>query len=287
MTVTREGERIVTLLSDTIAARGFETDMFFTMALLGSVGLPRLEGTVHVNMALSLKFMQNYMFGASDAGLLALQALPVDRAPNAVVQTFAGALRSAGAALVPQLGRLPFAPAALRSAQLRQVQRRRDFADDDFLFDQGPSRGLSKIAFADWSTVLQRFDHIPNIAVFHEQANAFQTLLAAAAPTAAQTEDVDFLFCIGELFTLLPYAQLILEQADIDRTDADVLDQLFEVLVTDFSRHAVTLHCKPTATAAQKKLALGLVAEPVGDAERLDRIVAAVRDLAGAYQMKP
>ena len=61
----------------TIAARGFENDMFFPMALLGSVGLPRLEGTVHVNMALSLKFMQNFMFRPADAGLLALQQLPV------------------------------------------------------------------------------------------------------------------------------------------------------------------------------------------------------------------
>jgi len=68
---------------------------------------------------------------------------------------------------------------------------------------------------------------------------------------------------------------------------ADVLDQLFEVLVTDVSRHATTLHCKPTATAAQKKLALGLIAEPIGDTERLDRIVAMARGLAGAYEMKP
>lgn len=287
MTVTREGEKIVTLLADTIAARGFETDMFFTMALLGSTGLPRLEGTVHVNMALALKFMQNYMFRATDAGLLALQALPVDRTPSAAMQRLARGLRSAGTAVVPQLARLPFAPPALHSAAPPVVRRRRDFTDDEFLFNQGPSRGLSKVTFGDWSAALRRFGHIPNVAVFHKQANAFQTLLAAAAPTAAQQEDVDFLFCIGELFTLLPYAQLILEQADLDRTDADVLDQLFEVLVTDFSRHATTLHCKPTATAAQKRLALGLIAEPVGDAERLDRIVAAVRALAGTYEMRP
>ena len=66
-----------------------------------------------------------------------------------------------------------------------------------------------------------------------------------------------------------------------------MLDQLFEVLVTDFSRHATTLHCKTTATAAQKKLALDLIAEPVGDAARLARMVRTVRDLAGRYEMAP
>ncbi|MEZ0049050.1 acyl-CoA dehydrogenase [Mycobacterium sp. MAA66] len=287
MTVTREGEKIITVLSDIIAARGFENDMFFTMALLGSVGLPRLEGTVHVNMALSLKFMPNYMFRPTDAALIALGSLPVEYAPNGAVQTVANGLRSAGTAVVPQLARLPFAPSALQSSAPPKVGRRRDFTNDDFLFAQGPSRGLSKITFDDWRSSLQEFAHVPNVAVFIKQAEAFQTLLAAATPTAAQQEDIDFLFAIGELFTLVPYAQLVLEQAAIDRTDTDVLDQLFEVLVTDFSRHATTLHCKSTATSAQKKLALSLIAEPIGDDERLGRIVRAVRDMAGVYQMRP
>ncbi|BCI84313.1 acyl-CoA dehydrogenase [Mycolicibacterium sp. TY66] len=287
MTVTREGEKIITLLSDTIAARGFENDMFFGMALLGSTGLPRLEGTVHVNMALSLKFMQNFMFRPADAGLLALQQLPVEYSPNAATRALATGLRAAGSALIPRVARIPVAPAALRSDRLPVVRRRRDFTNDDFLFRQGPSRGLGRVAFADWRFIFGQFEHIPNVAVFLKQANGFQTLLAAATPTAQQQNDVDFLFAIGELFTLLPYAQLILEQAVIDHTDDDVLDQLFEVLVTDFSRHATTLHCKPTATAAQKKLALDLIVEPVGDPERLERMVRTVRDLAGRYEMAP
>jgi hypothetical protein len=209
MTVTREGEKIVTLLSDTIAARGFENDMFFPMALLGSVGLPRLEGTVHVNMALSLKFMQNFMFRPADAGLLALQQLPVEYSPNAATRAVANSLRAAGSAVVPQIARIPRAPKALRTDELPHVGRCRDFVDDDFLFAQGPSRGLGRVAFADWRGILQGFAHLPNVAVFLKQANGFQTLLAAATPTAAQQDDVDFLFAIGELFTLLPYAQLI------------------------------------------------------------------------------
>ncbi|WP_068014304.1 acyl-CoA dehydrogenase family protein, partial [Nocardia mexicana] len=76
MTVTRQGLRIIESLSDVVAARGFENDMYFPMAMIGLFGLPRLEGTVHVNMALSLKFMANYMFHPADAGLAALRYLP-------------------------------------------------------------------------------------------------------------------------------------------------------------------------------------------------------------------
>ena len=37
-------------------------DMFFEMAAKDIRGLPKLEGTVHVNMALVLKFMASYLF---------------------------------------------------------------------------------------------------------------------------------------------------------------------------------------------------------------------------------
>lgn len=287
MTVTREGEKIVTVLSDMIAARGFENDMFFTMALLGAVGLPRLEGTVHVNMALSLKFMANYMFRPADGALLALRALPVGGAPRRAVRAMASGLRAAGHAVIPPLSRFPAAPNALRSVRPPVVARRRDFTNDDFLFAQGPSRGLSKIAFADWRPIMEKFAHIPNVGVFLKQAEAFQALLAVAEPTPAQQSDVDFLFSVGELFTLLPYAQLILEQAALEDTDPDLIDQLFEVLVTDFSGHATKLHCKATATAAQQTRALDLIRQPVADLKRFDRVVDKARALANAYEMKP
>ncbi|MGV0625749.1 acyl-CoA dehydrogenase family protein [Mycolicibacter minnesotensis] len=287
MTVTREGEKIVTILSDMIAARGFESDMFFTMALLGSVGLPRLEGTVHVNMALSLKFMPNYMFRPTDAGLLALRALPVGNAPKAAVRALATGLRAVGQTVIPPLSRIPAAPRALRSTPTPAVPRRRDFTNDDFLFAQGPSRGLSAIAFADWRPIMAQFAHIPNVGVFFKQAEAFQALLAAAAPTPEQQSDVDFLFSLGELFTLLPYAQLILEQAAADDTDPDVIDQLFEVLVTDFSGHATRLHCKATATATQQARALDLIRQPVADLARFGRVVEKARGLSNAYEMRP
>ncbi|WP_135453650.1 acyl-CoA dehydrogenase family protein [Mycobacterium sp. DL99] len=287
MNVTREGEKIVTLLADTIAARAFESDMYFTMALLGLTGLPRLEGTVHVNMALSLKFMQNYMFGASDAGLAALSALPVGRAPAPLVSALAQSLRAAGGAIAgsPVAQHIPQLKSLL--AEVPEIPTRRDATNDDFLFRQGPSSGLAKIRFGDWQSVLRRSSSTPNVAVFLDQALALQTLLAVATPTADQQRNVDFLFAIGEMFTLIPYAQLILEQAEIEAIDTDLIDQLFEVLVTDMSTHATKLHCHPDATGVQQQRALDIVKQPVADAARRDRVVAGVRGLAGRYEMNP
>jgi hypothetical protein len=89
------------------------------------------------------------------------------------------------------------------------------------------------------------------------------------------------------MFTLIPYAQLILEQAEIEGIDTDIVDHLFEVLVTDMSRHATALHCHPSATAAQQQRALDILARPVPDDGRRDRVVTMVRGLAGRYEMAP
>ena len=57
MKVTTEGEKVVDLLWDVIAAKGFEKEMVFEMAARDIRALPKLEGTVHVNIALILKFL--------------------------------------------------------------------------------------------------------------------------------------------------------------------------------------------------------------------------------------
>ena len=62
MKVTTQGEQVINLLWDVIAAKGFEKDMYFEMAARDIRALPKLEGTVHVNIALIVKFMANYFF---------------------------------------------------------------------------------------------------------------------------------------------------------------------------------------------------------------------------------
>ena len=65
--VTSEGEKVLTDLWDVIAAKGMEKDTFFEAAARDIRWLPRLEGTVHVNTALMVKFMPNYLFAPDES----------------------------------------------------------------------------------------------------------------------------------------------------------------------------------------------------------------------------
>ena len=64
--VTMEGETVMRSLHDVIAAKGYEKNTMFreVAQLIGC--LPRLEGTVHVNVGLVLKFMPNYMLNPKE-----------------------------------------------------------------------------------------------------------------------------------------------------------------------------------------------------------------------------
>ncbi|MEU4766945.1 acyl-CoA dehydrogenase [Actinosynnema sp. NPDC023794] len=236
MKVTSEGERVVDLLWDVIAAKGFEKDTYFSMAARDIRALPKLEGTVHVNLALVLKFMPNYLF---------------------------------------------------RPTAYADVPTRHDPADDEFFWRQGPARGLGQVTFQDWETAYREHAHVPNVARFHEQARALRTLLTTAAPDEEQQQDLDFLLNLGHLFTLVVYGQLALEQARITDLDTDVLDQVFDVLVRDFSAYAVALHGKASSTEAQQRWAVEQVRKPVVDQARFERVWSKVAALSGAYEMRP
>jgi hypothetical protein len=126
------------------------------------------------------------------------------------------------------------------------------------------------------------------VALFREQVELFKALLVRAPPTEAQQKDVDFLLAVGELFTLVVYAQLILENAALradQGIDGDTVDQVFDVLVRDFSRHAVDLHGKGASTALQMELALRMIRKPAQDPARRERIWRRVHALKDGYEM--
>jgi acyl-CoA dehydrogenase len=233
MKVTTQGEQAIHLLWDVLAAKAFEKDMYFESAARDISALPRLEGTVHVNIALIVKFMASYLFG---------------------------------------------------DAELPEVGRRDDAANDDFLFDQGPTKGLSSIVFPDWETAFRR-SPAANVAVFREQVAVLKELLATATPDEAQRKDIDFLMAIGSLFTLVVYGQLVLEGAERESVGDDLVDEIFGVLVADFSAAAVELHGKPSATGAQGALCLAMVRKPAADQARYDRVWTDVLGLEGAYEL--
>lgn len=233
--VTTEGEKVIDLLWDVIAAKGFEKAGYFRIATRDIRALPKLEGTVHVNVALIVKFLGSWLFRPG--------ACPI-------------------------------------------VGRRTEAVHDAFLFSQGPTGGLQDVRFPDWSPAFDAFRRLPNVALFLEQLGALRELLSGDAPTEAQMGDFDLLLALGALLAVAVQAHLVLEGMEHHELTDDALDQVFEILVGDFSRCSLDLHARPSTTARQASMALRLVRRPAFDADRFARVrdneVLALRD---TYQM--
>ena len=236
MKVTTQGEEVINLLWDVIAAKGFEKDMYFEMAAQDIRALPKLEGTVHVNMALIIKFMANYFFNPDE---------------------------------------------------FPEIDQRSGTEDDSFLFKQGPTRGLGKIRFHDFNIAYNSID-LPNLALFKDQIRVLQELLMTAPPDKDQQRDIDFLLILGELFTLVAYGQLIIENAKIYQTEDEFLDQIFDFMIRDFSKFALQLYSKSSSTDTQMATCLKMIRKPVNDPQRFDRIWSKhLEPLNNAYEMNP
>ncbi len=133
---------------------------------------------------------------------------------------------------------------------------------------------------------VERFAHLANVATFLEQVDLFRELLVQAPPDEAQQRDIDFLQGVGQLFMLVAYAELVLENAPVHELPDDVVDELFDVFVRDFSGYAVELHGRAATTPAQAERCLALVRRPACDPERYERVWSDhVLPLAGAYEM--
>jgi acyl-CoA dehydrogenase len=235
MKVTTQGEAVIDLLWDVIAAKGFEKDMFFEMAARDIRALPKLEGTVHVNIALIVKFMFNYF---------------------------------------------------MNPGQFEEVPPQTQAAHDAFLFDQGPTKGLGKIQFHDFGPIYAQFDQ-PNVKLFREQIETFKQFLMMATPSEAQRKDIDYLLTVGELFTLIVYGQLVLENVPHYPVNDDLVDQIFDFMVRDFSKFALQLYSKPSSTDKQMELALQMIRKPTVDLERYGRVwQEQVLTLDGVYEMQ-
>jgi acyl-CoA dehydrogenase len=236
MKVTTQGEEVINHLWEVIAAKGFEKDTYFEMAARDIRALPKLEGTVHVNMALIVKFMANFLFNPKE----------YDEVPP-------------------------------------QTEGRHDA----FLFNQGPTKGLGSIQFHDPMLAYGPV-HLPNVEVFKRQIEGLKALLVACPPDAAQARDMDFVLAGGELFTLVAYGQLILESAALHGVDDQLIDQIFDFMVRDFSRYALDLYMTTSTKPEQAEHCLQMIHRPGQDSERFEYVWKNhVMTQVDAYQMTP
>ncbi|MEZ4527607.1 MAG: hypothetical protein R2941_16935 [Desulfobacterales bacterium] len=193
-------------------------------------------GTVHVNMALVVKFMANYLFNP---------------------------------------GKFP------------EIPKRDDAANDDFLFCQGPTKGLGKIQFHDYNAAYDSVN-LPNVNIFKEQIAVLKDLLLKAAPDKEQTKDIDFLLSLGELFTLVVYGQLVIEKTNMENTDKDLVNQIFDFMVRDFSKFALQIYSKPGTTVPQMDFCMKMIRRPQVNPACFQKIWQEyVRVLADSYEMNP
>ncbi|MFX1429839.1 MAG: acyl-CoA dehydrogenase family protein, partial [Promethearchaeota archaeon] len=234
MKTTTQGEEVINLLWDVIAAKGFEKDMYFENAARDIRALPKLEGTVHVNIALILKFMLNFF---------------------------------------------------MNYKKYEDIPKQDQVKDDTFLFNQGPTRGLGRVRLHDWKPAFEQYD-LPNVKIFLEQINTFNLMGLKATPSPEQQKDMDFMLSgIGEIFSLIVYAHLIIENAKIYKIDKDTLDQIFDFLVRDFSKYAMNLYHKSSTNPEQMEWCLKMIKKPNVDPERFGKVWNMVYSLKDQYEM--
>jgi acyl-CoA dehydrogenase len=230
MKVTGQGEKVVALLHEIIAAKGFEQDTYFEMAIRDITMLPKLEGTEHVNMALIIKFVRNYFFD-----------------PQAYAE----------------------------------VGRISEPADDGYLFRQMTGK-LASVRFPDYRLAYQGVDS-PNVQRFREQVELFRTLLISAPPSREQAANIDYMLAAGEMFTLVVYAQLVLENARLYAVDTDLIEQIFTFLIADFSASALKMIVGQDNSSAQEEIFRQMLKKPVKDDQGWQRLWQIVYDHRDAY----
>ncbi len=257
MKVTMEGERVIDLLWDVIAARGFEKDMYFEQAVYHVRALPKLEGTVHVNLALVLKFLPQYLAAAGGYGE---QYAPVPARNDAVDDGYLFAQGSASG-----LSEIPFhdpRPAFNRFSHLPNVAT---FVEQMTAFGQlVASAPPTQEQTADLDLLLtlgQLFTQV----VYGQLVCESAALSLDDAPGGTRSSSV------GD---------------SSDLTEAHV-DRIFAVFVQDFSAYAVSLHGQASASDSQCEQALGLIRRPATETGAENLFIDEVIAYDGVFTMQP
>ena len=253
--VTSEGERVIDLLWDVIAARGFERDTYFSRAASDIRALPKLEGTVHVNIALVLKFMPQYL-GAAHGAAQDYPQIPVRQDDSDDAYLFhQGPAKGLGS-----IGFADWRPAFDRFSHLVNVG----------IFRQQIDAFTQLVLTAPPTDAQQKdLDYLQVLGQLFAQIVYAQLILesAALAIDDGQTRP-------GSV-------------SDLSDLSEAHLDRIFAVFVRDMAEQAVQLHGQASATEEQSGAVLSIVRKPRIDAEAENTFVTEVLSYSGTYEMKP
>ena len=251
MKVTSEGERVVDLLWEVIAAKGFEKDTYFEQATRHIRTLPKLEGTVHVNLALVLKFLP--AFAAAGAGQ-GVKYAPVPVRLDPADDTFLFAQGPASG--LSRIGFPDWRGAFARFSKLPNVAT---------FISQVQAFGQLMATAAPRGEQAKDLDFLLNIGQIFTQV-VYAQLVAEAAALAIDgapggTRTGTTAACAG--------------------LDENHVDRIFGVFVQDLSEYAVAVHGQASATREQQAGALALIRRAAADPAASARMHAEVVAYAG------
>ena len=63
-----------------------------------------------------------------------------------------------------------------------------------------------------------------------------------AGPDKMQDKDPSFSLSLGEMFSIVVYGQLILEQGKFEDVEPDIINQVFDFMVRDFANFALQIY---------------------------------------------
>ncbi len=173
--------------------------------------------------------------------------------------------------------------------EFEEIGRITDNRNDDFMFKQGPTKAYAKTKFHDFNKAYNSLSHLPNVKIFQEQIQAYKEFLMASGPDLAkQMMEFDFLLSVGELFTLVAYGHLIIESAKIEGVREDVMNQMFDMYVRDFSAYAVELYGKPINTEVQLEKIMKMIKRPAPMKDEFEKVLREeVYSLVDVYKQNP
>ncbi len=251
MKVTSEGERVVDLLWEVIAAKGFEKDTYFEQATRHIRTLPKLEGTVHVNLALVLKFLP--AFAAAGVGQ-GVKYAPVPVRLDPVDDTFLFAQGPASG--LSRIGFPDWRGAFARFARLPNVAT---------FIGQVQAFGQLMATVAPRGEQAKDLDYLLNVGQIFTQI-VYAQLVAEAAALAIDGAP-------GGTRTGTTAACAGLDEHHVDR--------MFGVFVQDLSEYAVAVHGQASATPEQQAGAMALIRRAATDPATAASLHAEVVSYAG------
>ncbi len=215
MKATTQGTIVIQRIMDVVCAKGYEQENYISDANLSMQSLARLEGTVHVNMSLVMKFMKNYFFG---------------------------------------------------NVEYPEIPVRSDAKDDANIFDQRIG-GLGLVQFPDYRKAYEGVD-LANVKIFLVQIEIFKEMLSQGAPDQKLLKNMDYMLSIGEIFTSIVYAQLVLEGSKLHNIHEDLVNQIFSCFVKDVCGFALAqLNSQNNSEVQENYLKALALTKPVIDKE--------------------